>query len=337
MKNNKYLLLGFSLFSLLFVSCNDDEDTLEGVRNTKPVVTLSSSSYTATEGEEITLTLTVDTPFSEDADFKLELVDGSGSFRDFTSSGVESTIDEGGFGQGAIGYKLVFPAFTQTATFTITPVKDLYAEGTETLKIWLRSSGNGLGLVNSNSEYINITVNDFVSDYIGLKLDWRQEYTDSFGSLHNGEYLGADGNPHEYGDYDFDLYVFNADTFDEVTGYATATGAVPEETDLSATLADGNYLLVVDKYANGSAPAEDNELLVTLEVAKYGVWYHKLEVPGYKYTTATSAPSGLNGGEVIAAVLTKAGTTYTLQNLDMEVLAQGRYASIFNTVKGRRK
>lgn len=321
------------VFATLF-SC-DEDDRLEDVRNKKPLVTVNKTIVTATEGEEITFTLTVDNALSNDMDFKLELIGGTGSFRDYVTSGIETTIDEGGYGLGYIGHKLVFPAFQKTATFTITPVIDLDVEGSETFQIRLASSGNGLGLVADNSSVINLTVNDLVSDDLGITLDWTQTYADQFGTLQLGTYTGADGKQHDYADYDFDFYVFDS-VFNEVSGSAAATGSAPESAIImGSSLPDGDYSIYADKFDN--APSNPSEVLLlpmTLTVSKLGTWSKVIPVTHYSSNSTVSAPNGLDGGEFLVANFSKAGSIYTLKDPDTDaVLAQGRLAQARAAIK----
>lgn len=316
MKINKLVILA-SLFTV-FISCRNEDD-LEDVRTGgKSVVTIDQIQASAIEGEEITFTLTIDKPSSSDIDYKIELVGGTGSFRDFTSDGVESDISEGGYAQGAIGYKLVFPAYATTATFTITPVRDFLIEGNETLEIWLRSSGNGLGLVDDSSNIINIDVIDYVSDDLGVQLEWDQNYTDIYGTIQPGIYLGADGDDHAYADYDYDLYV--EDAFGSpVDGYAGATSASPEFVELaSASLPDGDYYIYVDLWSAGTTPAETFDHDLKINMTKYGVWTTSVPVP----TTSDDTFSDYVVG------FTKTGGTYVVFNAydDTEVYASGRAA-----------
>ena len=212
---NKFSLgFAFLAAALAVVSCSDD-DTLKDVRGFKPTVKLNTVTASATEGEEITFTLTVDTPLNKDMDFKLELVDeeSTASFRDFTTSGEETDISGGGgYGQGKIGYALVFPAYATTYSFTVTPTMDLEVEGNEVIKLLLRSSENSKGLVAAESRYITINVADDQSGDIAMELVWDGNTTDAFGTIHEGQYVTPIVAPTDPGfalfaDYDFDVYV----------------------------------------------------------------------------------------------------------------------------------
>jgi len=322
-KNKFSLGFAFLAAALAVVSCSDD-DTLKDVRGFKPTVKLNTVTASATEGEEITFTLTVDTPLNKDMDFKLELVDeeSTASFRDFTTSGEETDISGGGgYGQGKIGYALVFPAYATTYSFTVTPTMDLEVEGNEVIKLLLRSSENSKGLVAAESRYITINVADDQSGDIAMELVWDGNTTDTFGTIHEGTYPIAGGEG-LFADYDFDVYVFD-ENFDQVDDNQAATGDSPERLKLlTSDLVDGQYLVAVDLYEAGDAPLQPFTFDMNLQVAKLGTWSQKIPL---EFTSASPT------GQVLAAILTKTGSTYTLADANGAVLASGRQSSNFNT------
>jgi hypothetical protein len=315
----------------LLSSCSEDDDkTL--ARGFKPTLTVDQTSFSMTEGDEITVNVTASQAINKSMEFKVELVGGTASFRDYTSSGDETVVDDG---QGVIGHKFSIPAYTTDYSFTIGAVKDMLPEGAENMTLRIYSMGNANGSID---QQITVNIADFVSNDIAIELNWSKTRPDAFGTLSNGTYVGVDGDDHEFGDYDFDFYVFDAVTFDEVTGYAAATGASPEKAVLAdADLVDGDYWIVPDLYDSGAEPEERFKFDIELRVAKYGVWYHAMPL-NYYSDNAVSAPFGLNGGETYAAILTKAGTTYTLSDFNSgDVLASGRLAQLRERIKAIKK
>ena len=149
--NFKYILAVAAL-SVFATSCSEDEDATKE-RVVKPVVTASQTSFSVTEGETVTIDLTTDTRYFRTMDYKLELVGGTGSFRDFTSTGTETILDDG---WGIIGHKITFPAYAETASFDVTPILDLLPEGAETLVFRLYPMGNSNGLIDEASETIEV-------------------------------------------------------------------------------------------------------------------------------------------------------------------------------------
>lgn len=326
----KYLKWGALLLcaNLALVSCDNDEDSLKDERMQKPVLTLTSATASGVEGEDVTFTLTTDRPIAEDAELKLEMINGEGtaSFRDFVGPGDETTIDDGGIGQGPIGYVFVFPAYATTATFTITLDRDLQIEGNEELVLNLRPARNAKALVAEGSQKITIAISDYVSNDIGISLDWAGNTYDNFGSFVEGP----------FSEYDFDIYVLDAVTLDEVSDYQGATSANPEmATLLNEDLPDGDYLIIADLYDVGTTPTVPVSIPVKMTISKFGVWSRTIDVP---YTTnhPISAPDGLADGATIVAILTKTGTTYTLSTEGGEVLATGRMSQLSNLVGKKR-
>lgn len=302
MKITKYILLSLSLLSLF--SCDyNSKDNLEDVRGTKSVFRVTQSATSVTEGGTVTFTVNIDKPVSYDIDFKLELVDNesTGSFRDFTTSGTETTIDEGGFSMGKIGYKFVFPAFASSYTFTVTAVSDLTKESQENLKLMLLSAGNGLGLFDSSSQYFNLTINEYVSNDVGIELVWAQNSYDTYGTLVEGTYIGTDNKTHYFSDYDFDLYLYDSSGAD-VTAYAGATGNHPEMVELLSSMPDGVYDIYVDLYAPGTTPKTPFNHDLKLNLTKYGVWSTTVQIPANSSTPFSD----------YVVSITKAGNNYTV-------------------------
>lgn len=322
-----------TLFLLSFVSatlfsCVED-DRLENARNQKPVVTLDRISASVTEGEEITFKLTVDKALSQDMDFKLELIGGTGSYRDYVTSGVETTIDEGGYGQGIIGNKLVFPAFQTSMEFTITPIFDIEVEGTETLEIRLRSSGNGLGLVADGSDMINITIANKVSNDFFVSFDFSQNYYDTFGSLVEPGYIDntANAGEHAYCDVDFDLEIYDVS---ESSVLADSYSSCPESITLDAASPDGTYVIVPSLWTTtgNAVPKTDFFFKTKVTMAKPGVWVKEVRIDNTWKFSAGGAQQGNPLAYKPIAKLVKTGTSYVLQDYATgDVLASGKMAN----------
>lgn len=322
----KIKLLNFAFFALLgaLVSCNDDEDATEQ-RTVKPVITAGIVDFTVNEGETVTINLTTDKAYQEDMDMKLELVGGTGSFRDYVTSGDETIIDDG---YGVIGHKITFPAYTTSTSFDITPLLDLEAEGTEVFEFRLYGMGNANGIVAASSEMITVTVNNSTSDNVEIYVDWSQNYYDDFGTLHAGEYLGADGDMYAFCDFDFDLEVY-----DGSFGYfATSYSSCPEHVTIDATDPDDTYYIVPSLWElTGDEPAEYMDFDVKVTVAKPGIW--KDEIHMFNWNTADGgAVEGNPDAYVLSHVLVKSGTTYDLYNADDDLVASGRGANVINSI-----
>jgi len=325
MKTNKYILLAFASFA--FFSCEDD--TLEDVRNAKPVISIDKNSITVSEDSEITFTATISQELANSSDLKLEYAGGTASFRDYQvvdfndAKAHETTISEGGFGKGSIGHVIVFPALTKTATFKIKPIKDALYEGQEVLKITLKSTGNMLTTVDPASSSIAININDVVSNNIGAELVWSQNTTDIHGTIIDGVYIGTDGDKHKFSDYDFDMFILNS-SFADVSGGAAATGSSPEFCEMLGSRPDGDYYVYAELYAAGAAPKVVFNKELTLNLTKFGVWGTSVKVP-------------FNSDESFAdviAIITKTGNNYVVTNYaTSEVIASGRTASLKSKIQ----
>lgn len=309
------------------VACSEDEDVTKE-RVVKPVVTASQTSFSVTEGETVTINLTTDTRYFRSMDYKLELVGGTGSFRDYTSTGTETVIDDG---WGIIGHKISFPAYAETASFDVTPIFDLLPEGAETLVFRLYPMGNSNGLIDSASETITINVANATSDDVITTVDWSQNKYDTFGTLVEGSYLDAEDESHAFCDYDFDLEIFDLNSgFDY---FATSYSLCPETATISGTEADNTFLIVPSFWtsAGPTAPAEDFTFKVKVTVAKPGVWVSEVDYNNTWNTAVGGSVQGNPDAYVPVGLLTKTGTTYTYEDLDGNVLASGRGASLLNS------
>ena len=323
-KNNYKFLLAIACFGFL-ASCNDDDDATDA-RIVKPVVTASQISFDIVEGETAPLELTVNTPYFRTMEFKLELVGGTASFRDYNvDNGDETTIDDG---MGMIGHKIVFPAYATTATFDITPYIDYLPEGTETMVLKLSSMGNANGLVAEGSDIITITVGNSTLDEVQSDLTWAST-TNAHGNIVDIEYLGADDAKHSVADVDFDLLVFGPANI-----FTGATGDHPEYAKIASTRPNGYYDFYVDLYETPSGPvsAGGNGLAKfkrptafypKVTISKPGVWVHTFDL---KDIWTSEDPGSVSGAtsDVWVGYVQKSGTTFTLFDTLDEELATGR-------------
>ncbi|MQP25557.1 hypothetical protein GFJ94_10820 [Flavobacterium sp. LMO8] len=328
-KHNLKYILAFSVFGLL-LSCSDDEDATKD-RIAKSVVTADLTTFNLLEGETATVTLTTDVPLKDKSDFKLELVGGTGSFRDFSCSGTETGIDDG---WGVIGHKIELPAYATSTTFDISPIFDLLPEGTETLTFRLYPMGNSLSLVDDASETITVNVTNATSDDVVAVLDWSENYYDAHGTLVEGAYLDVDGDEHAFCDYDFDLEIYDS-AFNVV---ANSYSSCPEEASLSSSEPDGEYYIVPSFWTSAGpvAPAETIFFNAKITMAKPGVWISENVITSWDSTTG-GVVEGNPDGYNFAGILTKTGTTYLLEDEDGNTLASGRVQNLKNRIPRKTK
>lgn len=329
-----YKLFAVALSLGLFVSCNEDETSY--TKSVKSIVTTTQTSLTIAEGASASVTLTLDKPYKESSELKIELVGGTGSFEDFTTDGTETDVDSG---WGLIGYKLAIPAYSTSFTFNINAILDFLPEGTETLKLKLSTAGNGNALVDPSSEFILVTITPTVSNDFVARFDWTGSFKDTHGTTFPGQYTGVDNAKHEYCGFDFDLEIYDAGFNIVADSYSDC----PEEILLdAATTPDGDYIIVPSFYtrviAAGSVP-KSGEIIypAILTMSKPGAFVHTVDMTGtFKYTTGGAVQNNPNA-YVPVAVVTKTGNNYVLTDYNtMEVLAQGRMQSFINAIRNKK-
>jgi hypothetical protein len=335
-------ILNYNLFAVaalvLLSSCNNDEATY--TKSDKAIVTASLTSLTVAEGSSGQVTLTLDKPLNEKTDLKIEVLSGTGVFRDFTVSygsnapiDIETTRDDG---WGLIGYKLVIPAYTTTMTFDINGVLDFAPEATENLVLRLSPAGNGVALLADGSETINLSITNTVSTNFDVEMAWDASYADPHGTIVLTEYTGVDNAKHDYCGFDFDLEIYDASLSN--VEYLDYDGC-PAKATIDGTDPDGDYVIVPSFWTRvvpaGSVP-KSNEIIFPVKVTmgKKGSFFHTTDLTGrFKYTLG-GAVQGNPDAYIPIAVVTKTGTNYVLTDFDTaEVLGSGRYANLIQKIK----
>jgi hypothetical protein len=320
--SNKFIL-AFALLGALS-SCNDDDVTYSSTEKVK--VSVGQTAYSVGEGDTFTVNLALDKAIKSEVALKIDIASGTGSFRDIFSdtdddpeTDEETTVDDG---WGIIGYKVIVPAYATTFSFDIDAVKDMLPEGTETIRLRLSSAGNSNGLVEADSQYIDVTIADYVSNDVALELVWDKHYTNAHGNIVQPSYATVDANgfpdSETYASIDFDFWVEDAGGT-VVDGYSGATGNTPEVSEILETQPDGDYYVYVDLYDAGVAPVKRFKHDLKINVAKYGVWY-------------TTVPITTYSDEVFSDYvikITKTGTTYRVADAytDTEIIS-GRNARV---------
>ncbi len=330
--NYKFIAIVFSLG--LLSSCNNEDTSF--TKGVKPIVTTTQTSLTIAEGASAPVTLTLDKPYKEKCQLKIEIVGGTGSNDDFDTDGVQTTTDDG---WGLLGYKLEIPAYATSFTFNINAILDLLPEGTETLKLKLSSDGNSNALVDASSEFINVTITPTVSTDFVANFDWSGSFKDAHGTAMTGTYKGADDKQHEYCGFDFDLEIYDG-SFNLVDA---SYSSCPEEITLDgATTPDGDYIIVPSFWTRtvaSTAVPKSGEIIypAVLTMSKPGAFVHTVDMTGmFKYSVGGAVQNNPDA-YVPVAVVTKTGTSYVLTDFNTaEVLAQGRMQSFINAIKSKK-
>lgn len=332
-KSNLKYIFGLTVLGL-FASCSDDEDATSQ-RIVKSVVTADATTFNLNEGDAAMVTLTIDKPLNVRSDFKLELVGGTGAFRDYTvvdggdgnsETDEETTVDDG---YGIIGHKVILPAYASSVTFDITTLVDYLPEATETLVFRLYPMGNSTALVDENSETITITLANTTLDEIQSELKWATKFN-AHGNFDDITYLSVNEETKTLEAWDFDLFVFGPNNI-----FTGASSDEPEYATIASSRPDGDYELWVDlwdtprRVAGGPAlgtgykPVKLINLKPILTVSKPGVWVQEIDLSGIWDSNVIGSNAG-PAADMYVARVNKAGTVYTLYNDLDEELATGR-------------
>lgn len=322
----KNFIAAFALLGILSSCEKEDDITADGT--IKPVVSVDATSFSVTEGDVITVTLTTNTPYKTKMDFKLEKVSGSATrTADYSTSGSETVVDDG---WGLIGDKITLPAYATSTTFQINTNFDVYNEGTETVVFALQNAGNGVGLVSEASQKITVTIANKTSNDFYTELDFSASSANAHGNIAGGEFLDNAATPvaHAWCDIDLDLEVYDSG-FNIVDVSYTAC---PEAITLPSTLPDDTYYIVPSFYSmNGIGTATAIAIPAILTSGKMGVFSETLDMTGVWNTKLTSPDYQ------VVRELVKVGNTWTLKDYNTgDVIASGRVRSLIDVIKARK-
>lgn len=303
--------------SIFTTSCNEDESLQ---RKGKPTLTLASNAATVTEGESAPITFDFEFAIKDPAHVRIEIVGGTGSEAD-VSFGLP-TIDQAGGGFfGGEGYFLTIPAYTDSYTFDLATVQDLFPEDAETVELKFFSAGKGYAKIDQT---FTVTINNYVqpNDDVTIRLEWPStSFVDNGGDTVSGC------------DIDFDLEIYDAGGVAYDSYYDC-----PENIVMPETAADGTYAIVPSLWTTGVAQTtERQDLPVRIIVAKQGVWYNEVDLNLPEFNAADGGLDQGNGGAIaLGALLVKNGTTFTLQDATGTDISTGRLAN-FNITPNRKK
>lgn len=327
-KLNKFLIASFAIG--MITSCVND-DTVFTQSNKSAVTIEGQSARTVLEGETITVDLAVANPYKEPIDLKLQLISG-GQDADYAvvdSEGevVGATSVEDGLGD--FGYEIQIPAYATSHSFTIRATRDVLAESTENLVFQLRNSRNGNGLVTGDNK-INLEVENFVSDELGLILDWD---TDVFYRVLRRKVLETDADDEVLEKEDHLCDLVDLDVFVSGGAASAFTGACPEVVDTlnntTSVLADGAYGVFVDAWTiTPDLDADENDVLAssftipfTLTISHIGTFNTTLTIPDF-YNSGSEVSDGGGNGTKLAAIIRVNNGKYSVYNALDELVAQ---------------
>jgi len=240
MKKNIKIGLSLLIFAVAFVSC-DTTDPVNLDRNTKPTVNLMASTVSVTEGSSSAITIETSAITSNDIIFTLIQVGGNaveGVDYEFASN---SAAD-----YGAVGGRVVIPAFATTGSVNINGLLDLESDS-KSATFELRSIQSMLGVVGGTSK-VTVNIENFTTAYIDLIFEWDKDIV-----------VPGLGTFDTASNVDYDVFVSDAAGFDindpwstfNGTDYA-ATGDHPEVLRMDpADWGNGEFILWTELWDNG--------------------------------------------------------------------------------------
>lgn len=322
--NKAIFLLGLTLTSMVYFSCNDDD--VEFGKTDKPTLSAVSKSYTVVEGQPLELEFTLDKAINDAIEYKLVIVP-NGTAEDqldyYIQDGCLSNnpdcvaIEENG---GPVGYVFEVPAYTTNYTLTIETIADFLPEGTENFKVYVLSRRNLKGLVAEGTE-MDLSITNLTSTELLARLDW------------SGTYLGVDGEQHDFCDLDLDLELYNSAGNVVESSYS----GCPEELTTSS-LANGNFDIFASFWTlDGATPAPNQDIPFTVTVAKQGVWTRDITFSGVLNTDMVSGEDGNTDAYIYVGTVNKAGSIYTLTDANGVQLEQGKSSGSKKTLKNLKK
>ena len=239
------LLIFIAFLAITAVSCNENDEP-EPIISTEgyPVATFAVSNTTVNEKDGlVTITITTDKMLTRGITFSAEQIGGTAVLHDDYDI-VEATV----------------APFTNVATLLVKFYGDDVAEAAKTLKLQITTpSLANRYLLNPTTVLpsYNITINNFVANYLDVSFDWNKNIT-----------IGGTAYP-TCGNIDLDIIVGTAAGFDisdpwtyDVGFYDGATGDCPETFTIALDeWDDGEYVIFHDLWSNEFATEGANTLV----------------------------------------------------------------------------
>lgn len=228
--------------ALVLTSCNEDESYDTG-GTIKPVVSVASATYSVDEGSDVTITLNSDVMFKEDMHLQLEIVDENGAIldEDYTVNLDHTNLDWGDSNEQ--GYKITFPAFSNSYTFTLSALADDVIDEGETVTFRFKSNGNFYANTDESANQFTVTINHKASNFVDFTFSWDQTFD-----------LGGTPSTLCGIEYDND-FIYTDDSFSPID-YLAATANCPEQGQIDvAELGDGTFHIFQNVWDDGGLSA----------------------------------------------------------------------------------
>lgn len=240
MKNKILSLFTFILVSVVFTSCDNNDDVDSIVQVNKPTMTINfPTAVTVAEGTDIPFTVTLSAPVGHE--FPLYVVmDQPNS----TADGLDSDVDAQTV--NTTYQKIItIPPFVTTFSDVITIKNDDLAEGSETLKLNIGDSRTSAVIF--QPVVSTITITNIVKDELVLDFHFDRSFTGTTGYTNTLCNITT-GTPAVH--YDID-YLLLDDAFADTGNADAQTGKCVESMTIGlADYADGLYHVVASLYTN---------------------------------------------------------------------------------------
>lgn len=315
MKKNKlnYLLLSLLVTGAFFTSCNTDDatgdSTLIVADNVSGIVVTdfdSSATINVDELDEDVFTYTVTIDQAQPVDIHVHVVQTAGD----ATAGEDFEFDN----------DIVIPAYSTSATGSITILNDDTVEGMETftLEIGDRTANASVAI-----KSVSFSINNYESSELDLYLTFGKDFY----------FQGEDVSMCDFG-YDMDYLVYDS-TFSDVGNYTAATGACPaEHMSISVDpanpnyLADGTYYVIGYIYDDAGLDVTYHdvfEIPTSVEYLRSG-----LITAGTFDQEEAFVPNSISGNnyESLVCIVEINNGIFTIKYSDDSQIASGRLASI---------
>ena len=307
MKLNKYISIWLVAVAVVFSSCDEDDATgHSSVTPTSPTITVTAPTITAVTDEAGTdYVFTVAMSETQIVDVAVWITQTAGDATEDADFALST-------------HKLVIPAFTTSASFTVSILADAISEETESFTLTIGDSRTANATITPVDA--SFTINDYDSDDLTVTLSWDADLTDLSGS-HVDPTVAAD------------LRLLITDAAVPYTTVVTSVdGGSFEELSFAGTEADGDYYIVADFFsATDYGDQGFFDVDVTVGYSQAGV----IDGESISFSGALNTFDDCTGNHFYVAQITKTGTSYAVSpigtvNTTSPTMTAGTYDVVSN-------
>lgn len=282
-KNILFSITLLAIMGFVIASCDDEDNTgFSTLKVSVPTISITpefSTPLALVENDtKYEYVVSLDMPQLVDIHLSVEQVDGTASADDYE---ITSTI--------------VIPAGATTAKGSIKILSDSEIEETETLTIKIGDETTANATLTPIT--IEFSIQNLTADDLLIGLSWAASTPTTYDT-------GTEVDP--LGLADMRLLITDNPYTEIVDG---ADGAAFESYTMLGTMDDGEYLVVADFYAAMESPVRDLDLNLSFE--QLGI----VDPYSIDFTAAINTGTVCEFNYFILAKITKAGSTYTIEEL----------------------